>query len=621
MALAQEIHPAFRYALLALPATVLLIIPSFDDPINIPKVLALVIFAFTSAVLYLALRKSTPKKLESRASRIYLALYLLLVVFMLISGFLGSQNYIRILFGTSGRNNGLIYYLSALVIVLVILRLIIGVREIEYVYRILIWTSLPFAIYSSIQYLDLDPVAWNNPSSKVIGTLGNPNFSASALAIFSVFWFYVFFRSSSKNLALKFSMLIASAIMAFLSWSTESLQGLVVIALGFALVGYIQIRQRNSNKAFPIIFFGVTALGLVISFASFLGFGPLGDLLEQYTLKLRGWYALIGLRAMIDSPWIGVGVDSYVYVFRSSRGDEFVSQYGANLANNNAHSTPAQVGATFGVIVFLFYCLIHLLVLYKALQIINTRSENQSHLKGIAIIWILVFSQSLLSIEIIGLGVMNWILGALILSSQRANVNQEIIVKEKSGKKVKAKSYPAWVGSLTIAALLLGSIPLMLISREDRAYIGISRIEVTDEASKDFVRENFSKLSDFSLLQAEKVDKLVGSLYRSDMFADVERIATRLYEVSPDDAFAGDLLATYYINTGQIDEEIEIRERLRDQDPWNYFLELALARAYAEAGRTSDLEKSVAIIKRLAPESTEYEQAKALLDSATSTTP
>ena len=391
MALAQEIHPAFRYALLALPATVLLIIPSFDDPINIPKVMALVIFAFTSAVLYLALRKSVHKKIETRASRIYLALYLLLAISMLISGFLGSQNYIRILFGTTGRNNGLIYYLSALVIVLVILRLIIGVRETEYVYRIMIWTSLPFAIYSAMQYLDLDPVDWNNPYSKVIGTLGNPNFSASALAIFSVFWLYMFSRSNSKNLALKSSMLLASLIMAFLSWSTESLQGLVVIGLGFALVGYIQIRQRNSNKAIPIIFFGVTALGLVISFASFLGFGPLGNLLEQYTLKLRGWYALIGLRAMIDSPWTGVGVDSYVYAFRSSRGDEFVSQYGATLVNNNAHSTPAQVGATFGVVVFLLYCLIHLLVLYRALQIINSRSDNQFHLKGISIIWILVF--------------------------------------------------------------------------------------------------------------------------------------------------------------------------------------------------------------------------------------
>jgi tetratricopeptide (TPR) repeat protein len=621
MALAQDIHPAYRYALLALPATVLLIIPSFDDPINIPKVMALVVFAFTSAVLYLALHKSTPKKIETRASRIYLAFYLLLAIAMLITGFLGSQNYIRVLFGTTGRNNGLIYYLSALVIVLVILRLIISVREIEYVYRILIWTSLPFAIYSAMQYLDLDPVAWNNPYSKVIGTLGNPNFSASALAIFSVFWLYMFSRSNSKNLALKLSMLIASAIMAFLSWSTESLQGLVVIGLGFALVGYIQIRQRSSNNAIPIIFFGVTALGLVISFASFLGFGPLGNLLEQYTLKLRGWYALIGLRAMIDSPWSGVGVDSYVHAFRSSRGDEFVSQYGATLANNNAHSTPAQVGATFGVIVFMLYSLIHLLVLYRALQIINSRSESQNHLKGIAIIWILVFSQSLLSIEIIGLGVMNWVLGALILSSQNPNLAQDKGAREKPGRKVKAESFPAWAGSLTIAALLIGSIPLILISREDRALIHVSRTQISDQASKDFVRENFSKLSDFTMLSSDKVNQVVGNLYSSDLSAEVEKIVTRLYEVSPDDALAGDLLATYYISTGRIDEEIEIREKLRNQDPWNYFLELAMARAYERAGRDSDLEKSVAIIKRLAPESSEYEQAKALLDSATSTTP
>ena len=105
------------------------------------------------------------------------------------------------------------------------------------------------------------------------------------------------------------------------------------------------------------------------------------------------------------------------------------------------------------------------------------------------------------------------------------------------------------------------------------------------------------------------------------MSVEVENIVTKLYEVSPNDAYAGDLFAIHSRNKGQIEEEIEIREKLRIQDPWNYFLELALARAYERAGRTSDLEKSVAIIKRLAPESSEYEQAKALLDSATSTTP
>lgn len=613
----QEIHPAFRYALLALPASVLLILPSFDDPINIPKVMALFTLAFTSGVLYLALYRKMERKIGTSESKYYAILYILLSIAMLISGFLGSQNYIRILFGTTGRNNGLIYYFSALVIVLVILRLRVGKIEIEYFYRILIWTSLSFAFYCALQFLGLDPVAWNNPYSKVIGTLGNPNFSASALAVFSVFWLFKFTRANSTNLVLKSSMLFLAVVMAFLSWSTESLQGLVVIALGYALVGYVNIRLRSANKVIPIIFFSTTALSLVISFVSFLGIGPLGNLLEQYTLKLRGSYALIGLRAMIDSPWTGVGVDSYINAFRRTRGDEFVAQYGALLANNNAHSTPIQVGATFGVLVFIIYSLIHLIILYKALKIINSRSEGQVYLKGVAIIWILVFLQSLLSIEIIGLGVMNWVLGALILGTESSNLVHNASAKEKRGNKLKTGNYPVWVGPLTITSLFLGSIPLVLISREDYALRRISIIQITDQASKDFVREEFNKLSDFSLLQPEKVDKIMGSLYPSGMIEEVENITKNLYKVSPDDAFAGDLLATYYRNVGKLDEEIEIREKLRNQDPWNYLLELALAGAYELAGKTSDLEKSVAIIRKLAPDSSEYEQAKALLDSAT----
>ena len=104
---------------------------------------------------------------------------------------------------------------------------------------------------------------------------------------------------------------------------------------------------------------------------------------------------------------------------------------------------------------------------------------------------------------------MNWVLGALILSSQSANEIQDAGTKEKLGKKIKAESYPAWVGSLTIAAVLLGSIPLLLISREERTLVGVSRIQVIDQVGKDFVRENFSRLSSYSLFSTEKVAKLV----------------------------------------------------------------------------------------------------------------
>ena len=55
----QEVSPIFKYAIFSIPATILLIIPNFTDPINLPKLLALSICAFISLVLLVALRKYT----------------------------------------------------------------------------------------------------------------------------------------------------------------------------------------------------------------------------------------------------------------------------------------------------------------------------------------------------------------------------------------------------------------------------------------------------------------------------------------------------------------------------------------------------------------------------------
>lgn len=619
MTLAQEIHPALRHAFLAVPATILLIIPSLHDPINIPKLLVLIAITFTATLQYLALRKYSPKKIINRTTRVYCGLYALLAISMILSGIAGSQNYIRILFGFNGRNNGLLYYLSSFLIVAVILFSTIGRKEIRYFSRILVWTSLLFGTYCLVQFLNLDPVPWSNPYSTVIGTLGNPNFSASALAVFSVFWLYMFSTSNLSSKSKKVSQLMVSFALAFLSWRTESLQGLVVIGLGYSFVGFLKLREKETRRHIGIVFYGAIALGLMVSFGSFLGFGPLGNLLEQYTLRLRGWYAFIGFQAMVNSPWTGVGVDSYLYAFRSLRSDEFVAQYGASLTNNNAHSTPAQIGATFGVIAFLLYVLIHFLVLFKAVRIINSRSNEKVHLKGIAILWILIFAQSLLSIEVIGLGVMNWIFGAILLSADDSLLDQNAKVKENSAKKTKTESNPTWLGAFTILAFLIGSLPAILIYREDSAFISISRTQITDNVSKVFVRENFKRLSDFTLLSPERVDEVLGNMYRAEMFPEVKSIVTRLYSVSSNDVRVGDMLAIYYHNTGQFDQEVKIRETLRIQDPWNVYLELALAQAHERVGNYSELAESVSIIKRLAPESPEYDQAKALLESDTRT--
>jgi len=87
-------------------------LPVFTDPINLPKVLALLPLALTSSILFFVLRNRYTKGVSNRIQKIQIGLYLLLGFGMLISGFLGSQNYVRVLIGTNGRNNGLIYYLS-----------------------------------------------------------------------------------------------------------------------------------------------------------------------------------------------------------------------------------------------------------------------------------------------------------------------------------------------------------------------------------------------------------------------------------------------------------------------------------------------------------------------------
>ena len=611
------LNPAFKYVTYSIPATILIIAPGLTDPINIPKLLALLPFAITALILFITLKKySDVNKLTGVGKTIFGA-YGVLALSMTISGFIGSENYIRIIFGATGRNNGLLYYLAAITLALLLLRLAVREKEVDYLEKVLIWTSLPFAIYCGIQFLDLDPVDWANPYSRVIGTLGNPNFSASALASFAVFWLYLFFRAKNQRLSQKVFFLIPALVMLFLSWATDSLQGLIVFALGASLVLYIAIREKYSSALIPYFFFIGGGFALLLLFASFLGSGPLGGALEQYTLKLRGWYASFGILAMLDSPLTGVGVDNYISAFRLFKSEEFVSQYGSVLSANNAHSTPAQVGATFGLVVFLIYTVIHIWILYRALKVISSRNSSDFYLKGICLVWILIFAQSLLSIEIIGLGVMNWVLGAVILSaSTKFGILERGKVKVV-GKSQKTKTLPAWTGSVTIASLLIGVIPAVGVTREDKAFQNVSLIQISDEKSKDIVRQEFAKLSNITLFYPNNVDRIAGNLFQADMSLELQKVVENLYRVESKDAYTADLIATYYKNISQFSKEIEIREKLRSLDPWNLKLELALAQAYLAMSNKGKLEESVNRIKSLAPESPEYQEALLLLKPAT----
>lgn len=616
----EQISPSFRATILAIPATLLIVFPNFTDPINLPKLLALVNVAVVAIILYLSLRRGAIKKILRGHQKLAVSIYLMIAFVMVSVAFFANDNLVRSIFGTTGRNNGILYYLACLSLAVIVSFSAVGVREVRYVYRALSWTSLIFIFYSGLQFLNSDPIKWTNPYNRVIGTLGNPNFSASALAIFSILWLYLFVIGKEDSRNLRIAKLTISLLAGFLSWSTNSVQGPVVILVGIVLIFYIFVREKMSSSSIPYFFFLGGGAALSFMFASFLGLGPLGAELEQYTLRLRGWYASFGLRAMLEYPLTGIGIDNYIAAFREFRPADFVAKYGVMLTTNNAHSTPAQIGATFGIITFLLFCALNLWILFESLKLINTKNPSLLYRKGIAVIWILVLSQSLLSIEIIGLGVINWILGALVLRLAYVDKGESNLEKSTSSKKKNSASSPAYVAPLAIVGVLVGFVPTIIIANQDKVYKEVITIQVRGSQDRDWLLERIGRLNSFVLLDQDKVLRMLDNLYRAELYEETGVILNRIYNANPNDVYSNDFLASYYSNIRQIDSSIKLRERLRELDPMNYQLELTLAREYATKGDLGALINSVERIKQIAPNSPEYEEGNRLLEQTRTNT-
>jgi hypothetical protein len=86
------------------------------------------------------------------------------------------------LFGTTGRNTGLITYLAFSILFVVSM----AASNNAFLNRFLLASvvvGVASLVYGVIQALGGDPFDWVNPYSPVFGFLGNPNFQSSLLGI------------------------------------------------------------------------------------------------------------------------------------------------------------------------------------------------------------------------------------------------------------------------------------------------------------------------------------------------------------------------------------------------------------------------------------------------------
>jgi O-antigen ligase len=396
------------------------------DPINVPKFWMLLIFGFA----VLAVLISDFKGLIQRRNMAVLAASMLLAVWMLLAFLFNDAPISQQLFGTNGRNTGLLTYI-AFAVLFIGSALATNKYSARYILIAISATLIVNVIYGFLQAIGSDPVTWSNPYSSVIGTFGNPNFAAAFLGMGVAFALPFAIARETK---LKYRLLaICYVLLALFDISkSDAQQGLIVAALSAGLIGFFWLRSIFTN---PLIRFSYLGFGLIVTILGILGTlqkGPLQSILYKPSVTYRGDYWQAGLVMLRENPLFGVGLDSYGDYYRSARTIEATLRRGPSTVSNAAHNVFIDIGATAGIVALIAYLLVILLG-FRAMWNISKKMKNfDSFVVAIFVGWVGYLVQSIISINNIALGIWGWVLPGILIGIERWKADEKPAPEKRS---------------------------------------------------------------------------------------------------------------------------------------------------------------------------------------------
>jgi putative inorganic carbon (HCO3(-)) transporter len=273
------------------------------------------------------------------------------IVFVLVSAILSSINnqtsITRNIWGTWGRNNGLLTLVSLWCIAFAYSLLYRCEGFTKKFLRSIELFGIVISLYGIFQYLGYDPISWSQ-TNQVFSFFGNTNFASAIFAFVAANSLcLILLKDAKSRLVLVFRYFLI-AIALFSSFKTESIQGLAAFAICLALFIYIKLDIANLFMKLTYLFI-IASVGLLAILGT-LGVGPLGQFLRQDTVLLRYQYWLTGIRMGMSEPIWGVGIDSYGDHFRTFRSESLAQTTSIDLVTNNAHNVFVQAFATSGII-------------------------------------------------------------------------------------------------------------------------------------------------------------------------------------------------------------------------------------------------------------------------------
>jgi hypothetical protein len=542
----------------SLLTTAFLFTSGVTDPVNVTKLLALGITALVGLGYLFGSRKYR----ELKKFKLEFIVISIFSVSAIISTVLSDSPLEQNLYGSYGRNTGLLAYvfLCALFVISLTLR---DRGSFSFIIRALIWAGIVNLIYCLWVILFGDFLGWNNPYGGILGTFGNPNFIGAFLGIFLSIYFAISLDPNSTKLV-RFGSFLVIPIGLIEIFESHAVQGRVVAAAGFSVALFFYLRPRLnmfllSSYCIVVSLTGVTAV------LGALQIGPLTKMIYKYSVSLRGQYWLAAWNTGNSNPVSGVGMDSFGDWYRRGRDIHALDVPGINTVTNAAHNVPLDLFAFGGWPLFLCYVGLVALSGVALMRVALRIRKYDAIFTSILVGWIGYQLQSIISINQIGLAVWGWVLMGIAIAYEyvtRESIDGEEVATQKT-KKTKNSGQDeaiklnllAFLGALV--GLLIALPPLSADAKWRTAQLSRSALKI----------EETMRYSYFNPQSTFKYGNNIQTLEASGLYDLSHRYAKEFVKWNPQSFDAWKLL--YFVKNSTSEEKAQAVLQMKRLDPFN----------------------------------------------------
>ncbi len=533
--------------------TVFLLTGNVSDPVNAPKFFLL--GAIATSLFAVTLLQKIGSGFQDPLSIFNLVL-LVFVSWALVTTLASDSPLTQNIYGVYGRNTGFLTYSFLAFWAFSMSR----VRENRTVSQI-VW-GFTLAGFVNVAYCSWvvifgDFIGWSNPYKAILGTFGNPNFISAFLGMFLT---VILSLSLKKGQSMRLILIAMIPVTIFLLSRANSLQGIVISAVGIWLVSFYWLLTSLRNRVIAYLYFGVGLTFGTFGLLGIAGFGPLVKFMAQPTVAFREQYWIAAWKLGMDNPFFGVGLDSYGDWYRRARSAEALITPGPNVVTNAAHNVYLDIFASGGFPLLISYIALTFIGLLAIIKVLRSRQTFDPIFASVAVIWFTYHLQSVISINQIGLAIWGWISTGLLVAYSRINSGSPS-ENGKANNKVSPRERILSPGIVGFLGLVVGS------------FIAVPPLSADMKWSEALKTQNVESLESslqggyFTQLNSSRLALATQTLERSklhDLALKYGRIGVE-FNPSSDDAWE----QLYFLTAATQEEKKLARQKLILLDPLN----------------------------------------------------